>query len=337
MSSQRKIMSLGASLVVTLPKPWVSANKLVKGEIVSVKIQKDQTLLISPGPGFEGGKRELHLLVEPDESESSIERNIIAGFLDGYTTIRLTSKTFFSIDQQNAIREISSKLYMMIVESEAGHVVLETLLDESKMSVSTNIERMHVITYSMCRDVLNSLKEPNIGLIKTVLSLENDVDRLMFLTLRLIRLAALRPALAVQMGLDLIDCLDIQTLVHRIERIADHVAIIAKSLIGLIESGAEIPEEVLETLVEAAGVAFSSYDRSVMSFILRDVSDTNEIINNEREIEDLYMKITPLQHPGDLNDISSISNIILMRESIRKISHYAADIAELTINRTYNI
>lgn len=335
MSDQRKIMSLGASLVVTLPKPWVSANKLEKGETVSVKIQKDQTLLISPGPGFEGGKRELHLIIEPDESMSSIERNIIAGFLDGYTTIRLASKTFFSIDQQNAIRETSSKLYMMIVESEASHIVLETLLDESKMSVSTSIERMHVITYSMCRDVLNSLKEPNIGLIKTVISLENDVDRLMFLTLRLIRLAAIRPALAGQMGLDIIDCLDIQTLVHRIERIADHVAIIANSLIGLIERGAEIPEEVLETLVKAAGVAFSSYDQSVTSFILRDVSVTNEIINNETEIEDLYMKITPLQHPGDLNDVSSISNIVLIRESIRKISHYAADIAELTINRTY--
>lgn len=337
MSDQRKIMSLGASLVVTLPKPWVLANKLEKGEIVSVKIQKDQTLLISPKSGFERMKRELYLLVEPDESESSIERNIIAGFLDGYTTIRLTSKTFFSIDQQNIIREISSKLYMMIVESEAAHVVLETLLDESKMSVSTSIERMHVITYSMCKDVLNSLKEPNIGLIKTVLSLEDDVDRLMFLTLRLIRLVAIKPALAGQMGLDVIDCLDIQTLVHRIERIADHVAIIAKSLVELTETGAEIPEEVLETLVEAAGVAFSSYDRSVMSFILRDVSDTNEIINNERKIEDLYMKIIPLQHPEDLSDVSSISNMVLMRESIRKISHYASDIAELTIDRTYNI
>lgn len=74
-----------------------------------------------------------------------------------------------------------------------------------------------------------------------------------------------------------------------------------------------------------------------MSFILRDVSDTNEIISNKREIEDLYTEITPLQTPGDLSDISSISNIILIRESIKKISHYAADIAELTIDRTYNI
>ena len=337
MSDQRKIMSLGASLVVTLPKPWLSVNKLKKGETVSMKVQEDQTLLISPGPGFEERKRELHLLVEAGESESSIERNIIAGFLDGYTTIRLTSNTFFTIDQQNAIREISSKLYMMIVESEVGHVVLETLLDESKMSVSTSIERMHVITYSMCRDVLNSMKEPNIELIKTVLSLENDVDRLMFLILRLIRLAAIRPALAGQMGLDIIDCLDIQTLVYRIERIADHVTMIANSLIGLIERGAEIPEEVLNTIIEAAGVAFSSYDQSVMSFTSRDVRITNEIINKEREIEDLYMKITPLRYPKDLKDVSSISNIILIRESIRKISHYAADIAELTINRTYNI
>lgn len=87
----------------------------------------------------------------------------------------------------------------------------------------------------------------------------------------------------------------------------------------------------------SAGIAFASYDQSVMSFLLRDVTNTNDIINKEKDIEDLNMKITSLLYSEDLSDLSSISNIILIRESIRKISHYAADIAELAIDRTFNI
>lgn len=335
MAEHRKLMSLGASLVVTLPKPWLRFNKLEKGELVSVKVQQDQVLLISPILGVQEKQRELHLLIEAEEGVNSIARSIIAGFLDGYSSIKLTSKNFFTLDQQNAVRDVTSSLYMMITESEVNRIEIEVLLDESKMSVFQSIERMHAITYSMCRDILNSLTEPNLGLLRAMAPLESDVDHLMYLILRLVRQALIKPSLARQLQLDLPDCLDIQTLVHRIERVADHLKVIADSLIWLIEKGVRIPEETLSILMLATEIAFSSYDLSVTGFLSKDVSRTNEIIDKEAEIVELYTKITLLPFFGDAGDSSSIIQIILIRESIRKISHYSADIAELTINRTY--
>jgi phosphate uptake regulator len=335
MVDQRKLMSLGASLVVTLPSSWLRANDLKKGELVSVKVQRDQALLISPVLGAQEEKRELHLLIGADEGVTSIVRSIIAGFLDGYSSIKLTSKSFFNVDQQNAIRDVTSRLYMMIIESEANRIEIETLLDESKISVFQSIERMHMITYSMCRDILNSLREPNLDLLRTMDPLESDVDHLTYLILRLIRQALIKPSLASQLQLDLPDCLDIQTLVHRIERVADHLKIIANSLIWLIENDVRIPGDTLSTLMLAAEIAFSSYDLSVKGFLSKDVSRTNEIIDKEAEIGDLYTKITPLPSFGDESASSSLNQVILIRESIKKISHYSADIAELTIDRTY--
>lgn len=334
MVDQRKLMSLGASLVITLPMSWLRANDLKKGERVSVQVQRDQALRISPVLGAQEKKRELHLLMEADEGVTSIVRSIIAGFLNGYSSIKLTSKSFFTVDQQNAIRDVTSRLYMMIIESEANRIEIETLLDESKTSVFLSVERMHAITYSMCRDILNSLREPNLGLLRTMDPLESDVDHLMYLILRLIRQVLIKPSLASQLQLDLPDCLDIQTLVHRIERIADHLKIIANSLIWLIEKDVRIPEDTLSILVLAAEIAFSSYDLSVKAFLSKDVSRTNEIIDKEAEIGELYTKITPLSFFGD-ESASSLNQVILIRESIRKISHYSADIAELTIDRTY--
>jgi phosphate uptake regulator len=224
---------------------------------------------------------------------------------------------------------------MMIIESESNNIVLETLIDESKAPVISGIERMHIITYSMCRDILNSIKNTDEDLARSVVSLEDDVDQLMFFLLRLIRSAAMSPSLANQLGLDPLDCLDFQTLVHRIERIGDHATNIAINFIDLIEIKKEIPENVTSILLKAAEGAITHYDMSVQSFLSKDITTTNEIIDKEKEIDELLKKITSLTHRGESCDLSNIHNIISIMESVKKISHHASDIAELTIDRTY--
>jgi phosphate uptake regulator len=224
---------------------------------------------------------------------------------------------------------------MMIVESEASSIVLETLIDEVRVSVLSGIERMHMITQSMCQDVLNSMRNWDERLVRSVEPLEDDVDQLMFLLLRLIRSSATTPSLANQQGLDLLDCLDHQTLVHRIERVADHSASIANSIITLIESKIIIPEKVMSTVIRAGESAFASYDNAVKCYLSRDTGPTNDIIDNQKQIEDLYSEITPLPNFGSPNETSTLSHIINIRECIVKISHLAADIAELTIDQGY--
>lgn len=333
---RRKVMALGkSSLVVSMPKQWLNMNEISRGDRVSMVIQQNGSLVVYPDTDVREESREIHLCVEADESEGSIVRRIISSFLDGYITIKLTSERIFTEGQQRAIRRIVGTLYMMIVESEASGVVLQTLIDEAKASVISGVERMHIITHSMCRDILVSMREWDGGLARSVVSLEDDVDQLMFLLSRLIRRAAISPSLAIQLELDPLDCLDYQAIVNKIERIADHNTSIASSLIELIEMGSEVPGRILETLMKSAEMAFDSYDEAVRGFLSKDVSKTNEIIDREREIVELYREITPLPLFGDPYDTSILSKVITIRESIAKISHHAADIAEITIDRAY--
>ena len=138
-------------------------------------------------------------------------------------------------------------------------------------------------------------------------------------------------------GLDPLDCLDYQTLVHRIERIADHNESIAHCLVPLIESGIDLPEDMLKILTTAAEMAFNSYNQAVDGFMSKDVYPTNDIIDKQREVENLLASLTPLPLFGESTETSILANIITIRESIKKISHYAADIAELTIDRAYKL
>jgi phosphate uptake regulator len=201
--------------------------------------------------------------------------------------------------------------------------------------VISGIERMHLITHSMCRDILISMKNWDVELARSVVSLEDDVDQLMYFLLRLIRGAAISPSLSNQLGLDMIDCLDFQTLVHRIERIADHATNIANCAIALIESTDGLPEDVMRTLMKSAETAFNSYEGAVNGYLTKNVETTNAIIDTQKDIIELYREITPLPHLGEPYDTSILSNIITIRESIMKISHHVADIAELTIDRAY--
>jgi phosphate uptake regulator len=334
----RKIMALGkSSMVVSIPKPWLKMNALDRGDMVSMDIQSDGCLIIHPTMTPKEIKREIHLCVEADESDESIVRRIIGSYLDGYNTIKLSSAKIFTADQQRAIRQIVGTLYMMVMESEASSIVLQTLIDESKASVVSGIERIHIITYSMCRDILKATENWDTDLARSVVSLEDDVDQLTYFLIRLIRGAALNPSLGKQLGLDPLDCLDYQTLVHRIERIADHATNIANSVIALIESKIEIPENILSTLIEAAKIAFTSYDEAVNGFLTKDIDQTNEIIDRQKIIRELFKDITPLPRFGKPDDTASLSQVITLRESIKNISHHAADIAEITIDRAYKL
>ena len=335
---QRKIVALGkSSLVITLPKDWLRSNKLTRGDMISLAIQRDQSLVIQPIFTSKEKEKIIHLNVEADEKTDSIIRGITSCYLNGYTDIKLTSGNVFSADQQKTIRSTASKLYLRIIESESRSITLRTLLDESRASVLSSIERMHLITYSMCKDVLESLINWDDSIARSVISLEDDVDQLMFLLLRLVRLASLNPSLAKKYNLNPLDCLDFQTLVHRIERIADHVTNIANNIITLMVSQTEIPKDIMNILIKASEIVFSYYEKAFRSFLSKNIDLVNDIINKEKEIKELYKKITPLPLFVKIKDSSILFPIISIRESVMKISHYIADIAELTLDRKYSI
>jgi phosphate uptake regulator len=335
MMELRTIMALGeSSYAITLPIPWINSNNLKKGDKVSVFTQHDGSLAIHSSIMEEEVKRTT-LFVKPDENKESIIRRIIAAYLDGYSLIELKSGSIFTSDQQQLIRQTVGTLYMMIIESEANRLVLETLIDESKASVKSTIERMHVITYSMCKDTIKAFKEWDLRLAKSVATLENDVDQLLFLILRLLRSAVMNPSLASQLEILTLDCLDHQALVRSIENIADLVTEIARSLVYLIENNKRIPDKVVSILMEAAEIAFNSFDVAVLCYLSKNIEPTNEIIDDQVRIEDLYKEITPLPDLGEPYSAGVLSHLINIRENITKIGDRAADIAELTIDRSY--
>lgn len=335
---RRKIMSLGkSSLVISLPKEWLNKNNLKRGDYIFPTIEKDFSLkLQSSLPEMEKPK-EIGLFISVDEKGESIIRKIIGCYLNGYSIIKLTSAKIFTAEQQRFIRNVMGSLYMMIIKSTSSSVTLQTLMDESLASVKSGIERMHIITNSMCQDLLKAMKEWDIDLAKSVVSLEDDVDQFFYFLLRLIRSAAQNPSLANQLQLDMIDCLDYQTLIQLIEHIADYTTSTAENIIDLFENRQFLPKDVFAVIIKTADIAFSSYDGAVQSFIYNEIEATHAIIDRQDEIEKLGETITPIPYYAEQDEKSILCPICLIRDNIKRIGECASDIAELTIDRAYKM
>lgn len=331
---QRKIMSLGrSSLVISLPKHWIKLTELERGDFVTLNIQKDNSLIVFPGIRKERENREITLKVDPSENKDLLTRKIIACYLNGYFGITLVSTDIFTSAQQRAVRNIVGMLYMRILESDARRIFIQIFIDESKAPIEATIRRMHVVTSSMYQDALQSLRNQDVELARVVHGLDNDVDNLAFFLLRLLRGAILNPDLALKLGLEPIDCLDYQTLVHRIEYVADHAVTIAKNVIMSSGRGLWLSQSILESLINFGNQAFEMYNEAIRAYFARDIAASNDVIERLEKIEMLNQKLA--LSTISVTEALTVCMLCIMRDSIKRIAEYATDIAEITIDHAY--
>lgn len=333
---QRRVMSLGrSSLVISLPKYWTQLNGLKPGDVVSVVMGRDRSLIVFPGLKEEGEMAKISLHVESEDDATSITRNIIACYLNGYSYVRLISRKFFTVTQQRVIRRISKMLYLQIVDADAKEIHLATLEDESKASVEIGIKRIYKVSSSMYRDALTALKNHNATLAKSVYSLDDEVDHFALFMLRLLRKALSSPTLANQLGLDPIDCLDYQIVVNRIEQIADHASNIARCVIMLEGRKKTISEDLIKKMGVAGDMVLSLFDKAFNAFLSNDVRASIEIIkNSEAKVNKLYHEIAYLTFLKE-SDAEVVCACCSIRDDIKRIADCTVDIAKTAINRSF--
>ncbi|MEM2103281.1 MAG: phosphate uptake regulator PhoU [Candidatus Bathyarchaeia archaeon] len=332
---QRKIMSLGrSSLVISLPKHWTELNELKQGDVVSIAMNRDRSLVIFPGVRKERENARITLHVESDKDIAFIIRSIIACYLNGYSYIKIVSDRFFTVPQQKAIRRTVQRLYMRIMEADTKEMHIVTLIDESKASIETVVKRMYKISSSMCRDTFTAIKNEDVALAKSAYVIDDEVDHFSYFLLRLVRRAVVDSTLANQIGVEPLDCLDYQTLIHRIEQVSDQAANVAKHIIMIEGARKKISTPLLEKMYLAGRDACDLYDNAVNAVFTKDLKNANEVIENKAKIEKLDREIASLSFLME-KDTEVICACCSIRDSIQRIAEYAADIAEITIHRSF--
>lgn len=211
----RKLVKAGpSSHTIALPKEWVTAHNLKKGDVVYLHESPNQQLLLSSKTDTQQPTplKEKYIDVD-DKKEDTIQREITAAYLNNYRLITLTGKTLQ--DKAKTIRDmIHHFVALEITEQHSQKIVAKDFLDLNEISVDKTIKRIDMMIRTMFDDISTG---------QALELRDEDVNRLYFLLVRLLKSALNEPTIAKKLSLTTQDILNFWQLTHDLESLADHI------------------------------------------------------------------------------------------------------------------
>jgi len=324
----------GSTYVLSLPKRWVTQNGLTKGSSLLVRQEENGFLsILPPDLGKLEKTEEAMIKVSPEDSSEALIRKTVAVYLLGYNIIHIKAKNQQEISstQRNAIKTFARNMLVgtEIVNDTSKDLKLQVLLSYPELSVPSALRRMAIITSSMHKDAITALKNIDYQLARYVRATDYEVNRFHLYIIRQLKMAIQNPRIIADIGLNKTkDCLGYRLITKMVERTADHATNIAKKVLLLKK---QLDEEFLLTIQKMNNVAISSFETAIESLFRRDYKLADSVIAKANTIAALEKNA--LLSSKERN-IEEAANIRLVIESVRRITEYSMDIAEIVLNMT---
>jgi phosphate uptake regulator len=220
----RTIMKSGGSLVVSLPREWVEARKLKPGDSVELLISKDAVIVKT----LSVEKLEKTSYLKYQENIRHLVNSVIAAYLLGYSSIVIdVPKTVKDLFDMEFSRVKNKLMGLEIVEYSDNKLILKTLVDPLELQPIDVLKRMWQITGESIEESITSILEEDIQLAERVIQKDDEVDKLYFYTVRILRSCAEDPTLQTRLNLSNINLLDFRIAAYLLENINDRALEIA--------------------------------------------------------------------------------------------------------------
>lgn len=324
----------GSTYVLSLPKKWVTQNGLEKGTPLLVRQEENGSLaVLPPGIGKQEKTEEALIKVTQQESAETLIRKTVAAYLQGYNIIHIKAKDQKEVlsTKRNAIKTFARNMLVgtEIVIDTSTDLTLQVLLSYPELSVPSALRRMTIITASMHKDAITALKNIDHQLASDVRATDYEVNRFHLYIIRQLKIAIQNPRLISEIGLEKPkDCLGYRLITKMVERTADHATNIARNVQQLNN---QLDKNFLQTIQEMNEIAISAFETSIESLFRRDYNLAESVIAKANTIVALEKKALASSKE---TDIEKASNLRLIIESVKRITEYSMDIAEIVLNMT---
>ncbi|MEM3506367.1 MAG: phosphate uptake regulator PhoU [Nitrososphaerales archaeon] len=333
----RRIQLTGRSTyIVSLPKKWVSKMSLKAGSQLVIS-QEGESLVLTPKDLFKKRMNifEAMLRISEGDAPEKITRAIISIYLNGYSSIKVVALSdHITPLQRNAIRDILRRKIVgtEIISDSAKEMVLKVLVNYPELSVESALRRTYLIASSMHEDAVKALNSMDKELAKSIIELDDEVDRFSFYIIRQLKAAVQNNRILKDIGLsNPRDCLGYRVIVKFVERVADHATRIAENILLLNE---DLDEFILDKISEMSSFARSMFESSIKSLFKRDYLLAEETISKAKKIASMEAGVIKAITERTGKNISPAIRMIL--ENIRRTGEYSSDIAEIILNLNVN-
>jgi phosphate uptake regulator len=272
--------TVDGTFFVTLPKSWIIALGLKQGDTLSFLKEEGNKLIIQPYSGEL--KKEIEaVILKPSEF---LEREIGENYLLGADVIEIRSENFIQSEVRERVKKIIKRLIgLEIVEEGSRKIVIQCLLEPSLVTPDKMLKRLHLISLEMGKDSFYALLNGNVNLAKVVVERDEEVDRMYFLLVRIIRIALLNPLLSEKASIKPIDCLDYRMLASLIEHFADYAMLIAETCISY---GLAPPKDLINLLSEIEKAICNCYEKAFEAVLSKNLKLTLEVSSESKTIEE---------------------------------------------------
>ena len=241
----RRIIKLGGSYYVSLPKGWVEGLRLKPGDYVEVEVKEGASVEIRP---HEVRRREEERAPYRVFEGPWLERGILYAYLSGYEVIEVR----FRGGRRSVVERVERLQRLLIglevVEESEDRLVLQCFTRPG-YSLESLLYRMDGISREMYVDAARALARGDETLAESVVARDDRLDRLYFLVVREIRTRMLNPEV---MGAERVKLMDFRLLARDVEEIGD----LSESIARLALEGIRAPsavERVAESLSRVQG------------------------------------------------------------------------------------
>ena len=224
----RRLQRIGSSILVTLPKEWVDANKL--GKSSEVEIETGQNSLSISINREQRPSKDI-VISYPLPKDENIVADLTGAYLLGYDIIKIQGKKSIPIEDREKIRSSMRRLVgMEIIDEDATNVSMQFLLDETALQPEKILKRISSLALGMYNDVVTGLFSDDKSNLLTLSNRDVEVNRQYFLLVRLIRSSMIDVRLAGAFSLENIDILDYRVAANILENAGDIIVELGNSI-----------------------------------------------------------------------------------------------------------
>ena len=324
---KRKVQFTGNSTyIVSLPIKWVRDIGLEAGDTLTLTPMPNRTLIVSSSAisREQAAIKATVDYIHSDGAENNL-RILISHYLAGYDSIRLTTKKGFSANDRKFIKDsVRQKLIgLELVEESRNELVFQCLLNYNDLPLCRVIKNMYGLVLSMLEDSMTALRDRIEELAEDVIQRDDDVDRFYLLGVRQLKASIEDIELSNKIGIrHPRECLGYRLIIKSIERVGDHAVKIAKNVLKM-DAGINADDPIFKM----AEISRKVFESSIGSMEEEDLQAINKIVVEAKKVSQFGVS---LESRDDENSCTVELSMIL--ESLRRVSEYSADIAEVSIN-----
>jgi len=209
----RKVVRLGGSCYIALPKAWLKAAGVKPGDYLELRVRDSSVLeVLVRAPLDEQSPRTCRILETP-----WFEKSLLSAYLKGYDIIEITVRG----DRREVVERVEKLQRLLIgleiIEEHEDRIVLQCFT-RTGYNLMSLLARMDSISREMYVDAAKSLVSGDLRLAEDVIARDDRLDRLYFLTVREVRARLLSPETT---GVERLRLMDLRLLSRELEEIGD--------------------------------------------------------------------------------------------------------------------